>query len=114
MARAATRDELTGTAIAQVLGVGAAGARRPQPGQPHHQDLLPLPSSTTAGSSARTRPDSSAASTAGPAPGAGGKTRAGTGSRSPGMARMVARGTGIGRVIQRVITRSTHCSRLLS
>ncbi len=48
------------------------------------------PSSPTANSSARTRPSSSAASTAVPAPGTTGQTRGGSGSRSPGMARMVA------------------------
>ena len=68
------------------------------------------PSPPTAGNSARTRPSSSAASTAGPAPGAAADTRAGSGSRSPGMARMVAPGADIDRVIQRVITRSSVSS----
>jgi len=63
------------------------------------------PSSPTAGSSARTRCTSSPASTAGPVPDAADETRAGRCSRSPGMAWMVAPGTGIDRVIQRVITR---------
>ena len=62
------------------------------------------PSSPTAGKSPRTRPSTSAASTAGP-----GRARRDTGAgaiESPGMARIVVPGADIDRVIQRVITRS--------
>jgi len=79
-----------------ISGVSAAGARRPQPGQPcRRQNLLPLPARRppTAGSFARTRPGSSPAIVAGPAPGAVAGMGAGSRPKSPGMARMVASGT---------------------
>ena len=63
------------------------------------------PSPLITGSSARTRPSSSAASIAGPTLGVVTETSPGARSRSPGMALMLAARTDIGRVIQRVITR---------
>ena len=88
-------------------GVGAAGARRPQPGQPRgHQDLLRLPQLVDYGALPVPGPAAGPPAVPGPRPARRPARRAGSGSRLPVMAPDGSAGHRHLAKQQRVITRS--------